>query len=81
MENERRNKTNNARQSNPELFRIITMLLIIGHACLEYFLEHHPSADITDGQLEKLAPRNDDARRACGNNSRKGDVSVLLSSW
>lgn len=46
------------------------------HAYLEYLLERRPSADMTDEQLEKLAPWNDDVRRACGNNARKEDLEM-----
>lgn len=46
------------------------------HAYLEYLLERRPSADMTDEQLEKLAPWNDDVRRACGNNGREEDLEM-----
>ena len=46
------------------------------HAYLEYLLERRPSADMTDEQLEKLAPWNDDVRKACGNNGRKENLEM-----
>lgn len=46
------------------------------HAYLEYLLERRPSADTTDEQLEKLAPWNDDVRRAYGNNAQKEDLEM-----
>ena len=54
------------------------------HSCLEYFLEYCPFADMTDEQLEKLAPWNENVRKAYGKQrpeGKSGDVSGLLSSW
>lgn len=46
------------------------------HAYPEYLLERRPSADMTEEQLEKLAPWNDDVRKACGNNGRKENLEM-----
>ena len=46
------------------------------YAYLKFFLEHRPSADITDEQIEKLASWNEDVRSACGNNSRKENLEM-----
>lgn len=46
------------------------------HAYLKFLLEHCPTDDMTDEQLEKLAIWNDDVRKASENNGRKEELEM-----
>lgn len=50
------------------IYTIVEMSKLHGlsqHKYLEYLLEHRPSSDMTDEELDKLAPWNEDVQKAC----------------
>ena len=50
------------------IYTIVEMAKLHGlsqHKYLEYLLEHRPSSDMPDEELDKLAPWNEDVQKAC----------------